>query len=90
MADKIPVRRILLLEDDFILVQLYSTVLKSAGYDVTATTTFHAASDLLHRTSFDLCISDINVGLVDGFHVLNEMDTMRRKYGMEVLMISGS
>ena len=84
------VRRILLLEDDYILLQLYSTVLKSAGYEVTATTTFKAASDLLHRTSFDLCVSDINVGLVDGFHVLNEMDALRRKYGTEILMISGS
>lgn len=81
--------RIILLEDDISLLRLYSDVLESAGYDVIAATTLQAMQNMTNMHTFDLCISDLNVGLASGELMLHTLSQIQRKHGFPVLVISG-
>lgn len=56
--------RILLLEDEQMLRELYQTILASKGYEVCCAATVAQALDVLKQQSFDIMISD--AGLPDG------------------------
>src|SRR5688572_26851797 len=81
--------RIILLEDDFSQLRLYSDILEEAGYVVKAATTLQAVQNISNLHSIDLCISDLNVGLVSGDIVLNSLAQLQRQRFFPILAISG-
>lgn len=82
-------KRILLLEDDFTLLRLYSDILEEADYYVKPATTLQAVQNIANLQNIDLCISDLNVGLVSGEIVLNTLAQLQRQCYFPVLAISG-
>lgn len=81
--------KILLIEDDPRLLRMYSKLLQAHGYQVISTTTIHAARDLFERYGrFDLCLSDIEVGLIDAALLLRELNQVRKKFQTPMLIFS--
>jgi len=78
--------KILIIEDDTSLSQLYSIVLKNAGFETWQAANGEEAWDILDRVSIDLVITDIMMPVMDGY----EFVKLLRKENpvMPVLMIT--
>lgn len=83
---------ILLAEDDSGTRRSIASVLESAGYRVTAAHDGETAIALLTQTlsngqSYDLVITDLKMGLIDGIEVLHT--AARQAYAPEVIILTG-
>ncbi|WP_107830311.1 response regulator transcription factor [Campylobacter concisus] len=65
--------RILLVEDDEILLDLISEYLSENGYDVTTSNNAKDALDLAYERNFDLLILDVKLPKGDGFSLLSSL-----------------
>ncbi|MDP4010843.1 MAG: response regulator [Candidatus Roizmanbacteria bacterium] len=65
---------ILLVEDDEFLQQLYSDLLKGAGYEVTASGDGEKALELIKSKNWDLILLDIMLPGLNGFQILATLE----------------
>ena len=65
--------RILLVEDDEILLDLISEYLNENGYEVTTSDNAKEALDLAYEQNFDLFIFDVKIPKGDGFSLLKDL-----------------
>jgi DNA-binding NtrC family response regulator len=70
MSDK---ARILVAEDDDLTLELLTTVLRSAGHDVTAVADGREALDELARGPFDLVVGDVQMPRASGLELLDAL-----------------
>ncbi len=78
--------KILIVEDDPSILQLYSIVLKKAGYDTIEVKNGMEAWDVIEKEHIDLVITDIMMPVMDGYELvrlLRETNSM-----LPVLMIT--
>ncbi len=66
-----PSKTVLVVEDDFRLLRLYSRIIKMAGYTVHQAATVQAAVELLSKHDYDVCITDMEIGYHKGLDVLS-------------------
>ncbi|MBI4717509.1 MAG: sigma-54-dependent Fis family transcriptional regulator [Planctomycetes bacterium] len=87
MATSESTSRILVVDDDRIILESLAEFLRLEGYQVEAAPGFHAAVQMLDRQSVDLVISDVNLPGGSGFELLH----LVRKRAPEtvVIMITG-
>jgi len=72
-------RKILVVEDDPFLSDIYNTKLKKAGFDVDLAITGEECLQKLGAKKYDLMILDIVLPQVDGWEVLSRVKEMRQK-----------
>ena len=65
--------RILIVEDDAELQQLFEHVLQKSGYDVSGASDGKQALDALAHDYYDLVISDIMMPVMDGYELVRSM-----------------
>ena len=79
--------RILIVDDDRIVVESLSEFLRLEGYAVEGANGFNAEVGALERDRFNLMITDVNMSEGDGFELLR---TVRQRYpDVVVVMITG-
>lgn len=66
-------KRILLIEDDTPILQLYESLLKSSGYEVTAIADGKAGLEAAQQGGFDLVLLDVMLPQLDGLGILAEL-----------------
>lgn len=79
--------RILVVDDDRIILDSLSEFLSLEGYDVRGASGFQEAVRLLERESFQLVITDVNMPEVDGFELLRVIKS--RFPELVVIIITG-
>ena len=67
--------KILLLEDDILFAETLVDLLEENNYSVEHCTNGQSALDATYNTKFDLYLLDINVPLIDGIKLLQELRT---------------
>lgn len=67
--------KILLIEDDEILLELTQEYLSENGYDISTATDVNSALDLAYEQKFDLFIIDVKLPKGDGFSLLKTLRT---------------
>ena len=78
--------RILIVDDEPSILSVLGTLLKAQSHEVTPARSGEAALTLLKQQSFDLMISDIRMGSMDGMQLLQ---TVRRDHpGLAVIMLT--
>lgn len=80
--------RILIIEDDTVLLRLYSQVLRIQNYDVAIAETIKQAHNHLVSSSFDLLLCDVQIGSEKSTDLLNEMQGVIRESGATVILMS--
>ena len=70
--------RILIIEDDTVLLRLYSQVLRSQRYEVASAETLDEARQHLSATTFDLLLADVQMGHEKSTDLLVEMRLLIR------------
>jgi two-component system, NtrC family, response regulator AtoC len=66
--------RILVAEDDDLTLELLTTVLRGAGYDVTPVTDGREALDQIARAPFDLVVGDVQMPRASGLEILDALN----------------
>jgi CheY-like chemotaxis protein len=79
---------IVVLEDDFTLLDLYRDVLERDGHKVYASTTVQAVQEFFAQNHADLCISDLRVGLLDGSRTIQVLKQIVSRYSIPMILIS--
>ncbi len=65
--------KILLLEDDEMLLQTLSSLLSNKGYKITTSKNINEAIDIVYENKFDLYLFDINVPFGNGIDLLKDL-----------------
>jgi CheY-like chemotaxis protein len=79
--------RILVVDDEWTVVELLSTFLGSKGYQVAAAYSGREALDLFNNQPFDLVLVDLRIPKIDGLQILAEMKKLHPQ--VPVVMVSG-
>src|SRR3989344_1426273 len=80
-------KKILMIEDDQFIRELYERQLKLAGFDVKATASGQEGQDLLDQNQYDLLMLDLNIPDVSGFQILEHLQK-KPKPDMPILILS--
>lgn len=79
---------ILLVDDEPLVLEMFSAVLSEEGYDVITASNAYEAIDLLEKRSFDVLISDVLLEEMDGFEI---QAIAKNKYpSIGVVLITGA
>lgn len=78
--------RILVVEDDADMRELFCTVLSDSGYTCMAASDGHEALDILEKEYIDLIISDIMMPHMDGYELTRAL--RESGYDMPILMVT--
>ncbi len=84
-----PVRRVLVMEDDAHLRQIYSRALEGSGYAVYPAATLQEARHWLEQVRFDVLLCDIYMGQEHGTDLLQEYAETLTAGGAQTIIISG-
>lgn len=79
--------RILLVEDDVELLGLLDSLLQEEGYEVLAAESGEQALEIAQKTSYDLVVTDVKLGGIDGLDTLSELKQSRSE--LQSLVITG-
>jgi len=72
-------KRILLVEDDPFLIDIYQKKLESSGFLVEAAKDGEKAIEILKEKNFDLMLLDIVLPKIDGWKILEEIEKMKKE-----------
>ncbi len=81
--------RIMVMEDDAHLRNVFTRALQAAGYEVHQAAAVDEARALLSEFEFDVLICDIHVGKSRGTDLLREHGEMLLNSGGQIVMVSG-
>lgn len=72
-------KKILIIEDDQFIRELYERQLKLAGFNVKSTAFGKVGQELLDRNEYDLLMLDLNVPDLSGFQILEHLQKNPKK-----------
>jgi two-component system OmpR family response regulator len=83
-------RRILIVEDDPTIRQLFRTELALAGFDVETSRDGLSALHSIDETRPDLVVLDLSLPCLDGLAVMRELRASRYTWSIPVVVVTGS
>jgi DNA-binding response OmpR family regulator len=81
-------KRILLIEDDPLIIEIYTTQLKKAGFEVESAPDGEKALEMIKEKNFDLLILDIVLPYLTGFELLKRIRNQPEFKNLRVLVLS--
>jgi diguanylate cyclase (GGDEF)-like protein len=84
-----PPASILVLDDDYLLAELYAMALSKAGIDVYVVDTATAAFERLNASLPDLILMDVQMPGVDGIEIARMIRQSRRYLSVPIVFVSG-
>ena len=81
-------QKILLIEDDPLLVDIYSTKLKQAGFEVAVEMRGEKALQMVEEGKPDLVMLDVVLPHVDGWEILQALKRSEQTKGIKVIILS--
>lgn len=80
-------KKILIVEDDQFIRELYERQLKLAGFDIKGTASGKEGQELLDKNTYNLLMLDLNIPDVSGFQILKHLQE-HPKENMPILILS--
>lgn len=65
--------KILVCEDDYMMIKAIQHKLKSEGYEVDVATDGNQASEMINQTAYDLIMTDLLMPFVGGLELINKI-----------------
>ena len=81
-------KKILLIEDDFFLIDLYATKLKESGFKVDVVKNGASAVKRIKEVKPDLILLDIILPEIDGWDILKSIHNDKKLKNIKVLILS--
>lgn len=89
MTEKLATKRIMVCDDDDILVSFYKRVIKSAGFDVITAANGDEAIKLLQQYPVALAIIDLLMPICSGWEVIEYIRNKDNLKNMPIIAITG-
>jgi two-component system, OmpR family, copper resistance phosphate regulon response regulator CusR len=83
-------KKILIIEDDSFLVEVYANKLEEKGFEIEAARDGEEGLDLLEKKDFDLVVLDISLPGIDGWQVLEKMRSSEKNKETKVIILSNA
>lgn len=83
-------KKILIIEDEELMLNLLEKKLKAVGYDIATAVNGQDGLDLLKRQSFDLVLSDIIMPKLGGLELMEKMSQDPALNNIPIIVISNS
>jgi two-component system response regulator VicR len=80
--------KILLVEDDFFIAEIYMRSLQKAGFEVVSAATGSQAVEMIAKEKPDLVLLDIMLPDFDGFEVLERVNKQKLETRLPIIMVS--
>ena len=80
-------KKVLIIDDDQGIVELYTDVLKTAGFNVDSVTSGQSGLEVLKKREHGLILLDIMMPDMDGIQVLKSVRTDTNTYGHPVVVM---
>ena len=81
-------KKILLVEDDPFLIDIYQKKLKDSGFKVEVAEDGEKALEILKEKSFDLMLLDIVLPRIDGWKILEEIKKMKEASNQTLFLLT--
>jgi DNA-binding response OmpR family regulator len=81
-------KKILLVEDDPFLIDIYTTKLSSSGFDAQVATKGEEAVRKMTDEEHDLVLLDVVLPQMDGWEILREVKEIKDKKGFKIFVLS--
>ena len=81
-------KKILLIEDDLLLVDIYSTKLKQSGFEVFVEQSGEKALAAAEEQQPDLVLLDIVLPHIDGWDILHNLRASKKLKGARIVILS--
>jgi len=81
-------KKILLIEDDSFLIDIYTTKLKEAGFSVEVASDGETAFEKLEEKKPDLVILDIVLPQINGWEVLRKIKSIPKLNDLKIIILS--
>jgi len=81
-------KKVLIIEDDSFLVEVYATKLEERGFETEAAQNGEEGLKMLDEKDFDLVVLDISLPGIDGWQVLEKIRTNDRNKEVKVIILS--
>ncbi len=81
-------KKILLVDDDMYIRDLYTEILKDENYDVASAEDGQMALDMFQSDHFDLVLLDIMLPKIDGIQVLEEIKKKPENKEIPIIMLT--
>lgn len=89
MSDKnIKKEKILLVDDDEFLIDMYSVKFKNAGYEIDTALNGKVALKKMEEDNYDVLLLDLLMPGVDGFEILENIKERNLKGNMNIIVLS--
>jgi len=82
------VNSILIIEDDPILIDIYSTKFKEAGFTVGVANNGEEGLRKLNKGKFDLLVLDIVLPHIDGWEILKKIESKKNLKDLKIIVLS--
>jgi two-component system chemotaxis response regulator CheY len=81
-------KKVLVTEDSPIVLNVHSTLLKSAGYEVVQAENNQVALDKALADTFDLIVVDINTPKMDGYTLCREIRSQEKYKNVPIMVVT--
>lgn len=81
-------KKILLIEDDPLLIDIYSTKLKQSGFEVCVVESGEKALAVIEEQKPDLVLLDIVLPHIDGWDILQNLRASKKLKGIQIVILS--
>jgi len=81
-------KKILLIEDDELIREMYEGELKKAGFEVSAVTTGEEGLKTLEQETFDLILLDIMLPGINGLEILKQLKQNPKMRNLKVVLLT--
>lgn len=81
-------KKILLIEDDPLLIDIYSTKLKQSGFEVRVVESGEKALAVIEEQKPDLVLLDIVLPHIDGWDILQNLRASEKLKGIQIVILS--
>ena len=81
-------KKVLVTEDSPIVLNIHSTLLKSAGYEVTEAENNYVAMEKALADNFDLMVVDINTPKMDGYSFCKEIRAQPKYKDIPIMVVT--
>ncbi|PTN05960.1 response regulator transcription factor [Mangrovibacterium marinum] len=81
-------KKILIIEDNELLLKMIEFILKKNGFETTVAKTGKEAINALHETPFDLIITDLMLPYANGFEIIEHIKQNKAQNQVPVIIIS--
>lgn len=89
MAEDKSKKRVLIVDDDPLIVRLYQRLFELSEFDASSVSSGEEAKKILAKDKFDVCILDIKLGDADGLEIANYIRNNLNLKDLKLIIFSG-